>query len=252
MPMVGLKCGKCLKDVDVDHFGPQKCLHVPRAMAEQVLVDQRDRPEGWTVTMVQGSIREHIIKKTQPYRIDPVKHMSMQLGTSQHAMLGWHDYPVIGKSHRYHGTISGLKLSGEPDLWEGGDDVADYKFTGSLFRMKGPKYEHRVQVSLYAELIEQQTGVRPTNGVLYYGGFGQSMKNFRFDIIPLEECLDSKVDRVRTLLDNIILAREYEEGRLKLDDIPCGCKEVFFGKASKADNYCDVSLQCRELEGSVF
>ena len=254
MPLVGLKCGKCLQDVDVDHFAPDRCLYCPEALAKAVLQSSANRPLGWSVTMIQGSIREHILKQERNYRVDPVKHMSMELGTAMHGVLGRYDYPDNqGRAQRYYGSILGLAVSGEPDLVSFHENIiADYKFTGGLFRIKTSDLKHRIQVSLYAELARQQDGLEVKHGVLYYGGFGQKMLTFKFDIIPLEECLDWKVDRVRTLRDNIELIKKYELGNMGMADIPCGCQDTYFGPVCKADRYCDVSSECRALDEIPF
>ena len=254
MPLVGLRCGKCLEDVGVEHFGPDRCLHCPEALAKTVLKGGEHRPLGWSVTMIQGSVREHILKAERNYRVDPVKHMSMELGTAMHGVLGWHDYPLNkGRAPRYYGKILGLAVSGEPDLVSIQEDIiGDYKFTGGLFRMKTSDIKHRVQVSLYAELARQQDGLDIKQGVLYYGGFGQKMLVFKFDIIPLSECLDWKVDKKRTLRDNIELIKAYEAEEIGLCDIPCGCKDIFFGPVCKADRYCDVAEECRKVDGVPF
>jgi len=210
--------------------------------------------------MIQGSIREHILKQEKNYRVDPVKHMSMELGTAMHGVLGRYDYPKHeGRAVRYYGSILGLAVSGEPDLVSNDETIiADYKFTGGLFRIKTSDLKHRIQVSLYAELARQQDGLNIEHGVLYYGGFGQKMLTFKFDIIPLNDCLDWKVDRVRTLRDNIELIKKYEDRatgeaiKVGISDIPCGCQDTYFGPVCKADRYCDVSSECRALDEIPF
>jgi CRISPR/Cas system-associated exonuclease Cas4 (RecB family) len=233
-----------------DHFGMDKCLYCPRSMAEVVMAGQ-DRPAGWSVTMVQGSIREAILKKEIDYRVDPVTHMSMELGTAMHGVLGYKDFPASGRAPRMYGKIHGLSISGEPDLMND-HTIGDYKFTGGLFRIKHADIKHKVQVSLYAELAKQMFGQKIDTGVLYYGGFGQRMLTFKFPIMSVDECLVSSVDRERTLATNFDLARRYEYGDLKVEDIPCGCKDTFFGPVCKAERYCDVSRECRALDGVPF
>jgi len=246
MPVVGLLCKTHAEEVQPDHFGLGKCMYVPKAMATDVMEKDKDRPNGWSVTNLLGSVREVAILRFLDVVVDPLHWFKMQKGTAIHQWLEKRD----GYQPRFFGEISGLQISGVPDLISSAPTrIGDYK-SGRPPHTMAYK-ENIVQVSLYAELI-RQSPLKWNLGmydIIYLGG--NQPVTHSGPLMTLTECLDYEVATDVTVANNIEMCKEIDKliasGLHPKDailagtfDRPCVCARIKYGKYTKAERYCPV------------
>lgn len=210
-----------------------------------------------------GCPRRAAIEEAVDFAVDPLDLNPPIKGTAWHAFVE-SAAPKELAELEVSGTIAGVKLNGKIDrlrqLTSGDWAIEDWKCI-SDFQIKwrkadGVKIEHRVQASLYAELIDQMGRQRPTVGLIWYTssvGGKDALMPAKFDLMPLYEALAVKPYEgdytVRELLEQA--ASHYEDG-VSWDELPMAGKSIRFGTKSACD-YCSVKSECWSAErGAPF
>ena len=276
----GLICPIHAQGVQPDHFGAGRCIHTtePDAMA---VLNEPDRPLGWTVTELLGSVREAAINKFLDVCVDPNFYHEAHNGTAIHEwMEHW-----TGIQPRYFGEIDGLAVSGLPDHIrlppkdEGRPRIiVDWKGKPPYPREARPS--NIVQVSMYVHLMSENKEGRPppTHYQICYKNAPAPvwLPEEPAEVWSIDQCLDHVVaelpetwhgSKVVTVRDNIDMAKSIDAMMAKkvpaIDAIrvstpgvageptaPCVCAVQMLGRVSKMDRYCAVKHIMCEKEGA--
>jgi hypothetical protein len=266
MPITSWICAACGgREVPLDHFATTSCgekVHPDYAAA--ILADRADQYVTGKVRVSHGlgCPRRAAIEESEGFAVDPLDLNSMLTGTAWHAFVEragpkeWVEVEVSGK-------LAGVQVAGKMDrlrqLSDGTWAIEDWKHVndfGVKFISAGPKAEHKIQTSLYAELLEQCGSQRPTVGIIWYHSSQQgkaALTSHKFDLMPTHEALDQRpYDCDYTVAELLKQAASHYEDGIKWQELPLAGKSIKFGTKT-ACNYCSVMSVCREAEvGAPF
>lgn len=248
MPITRWYCGKCRANVPLDHF-EERCNHVHPDFAAAVLADSRkERAKGAHVTSVIGCPRRAAIEGMVDVAVDPLNYNAILGGT------GWHRLMELASNRpelcevEVRGVIDGVELVGVIDRLHPPTAISDWKTTSEwaekwLSKPKveggGVKAEHLVQMSLYAELVEQTQGWRPLHGVVWYRTH-KVMLPFAEELWPLGKVLDFRPLNgeftVRELINQLAQGASWTE-------LPLAGQSQMYGTKTACD-YCSVREVC--------
>jgi hypothetical protein len=263
VPIIGWICHKCGgREVPLDHFRTTSCGRViPPAYTDLILRDregQAARAGEVRVTMALGCPRQAAIEQSEGYYADPLSFNAMLTGTA------W-DTAINHRHMKMEGTIDGVTVTGEIDniglsSSEPGEVVIEDWKHGSDFSAKYKregKPEHRLQTSLYGEILQQvqpQLRGKVNRGRNWYH-FSVSGKDAMFPVeyplMPLDEILATKIGEytVRELLhqadDHFTHGKPWQE-------LPQVGATIFFGQKRMCDHYCAVRDVCWRAAGQPF
>ena len=265
MPIVGFWCQNCAEPADEAHYAPWSPCEsgITAGHIQNIMMHGDGRPtSGWSVTQIKGCLRSVIIERTEKCIVDPAAYLLMELGSAWDHWITRREGPKV----RWHGTLGGLEISGEPDGWraydpqEGplGEPIAqviwDYKNGTAPRTGDGKGYtqgvwdDHRWQVSLYA-FISPYTF---DHGYIFYNAYGGKAGKVckrRFDLIRSEEALLAhKMSKGWDVAENIYRAKQLEGHPAA--DYPLTGRSIPMGKKTLCD-WCTVRDRCEELDGSV-
>lgn len=175
--IVGFYCQKCRVRVPLDHW-ESACDAVHPDFAAAVLADsRRERQPGIHVTSIIGCPRKAVMEVDAAVYIDPLTYNAILGGTAWHGLMeGASNKPELCEVE-VRGAVGGVELVGKIDRLHPPTAISDWKVTSEwaekwLNKPKdeggGMKAEHLAQMSLYAELVEQSLGWRPTRGTVWY------------------------------------------------------------------------------------
>lgn len=192
--LIGWYCQKCRANVPLDHYETCQAVHPDYAAA--VLADSRkDRSDGIHVTSALGCPRKSAIEQSAEIYIDPLSYNAMLGGTAWHGLMEAASMRPDLCEVDVAGTIGGVPLVGRVDRLHPPATISDWKTTSEWaekwLKQDGAKREHIAQLSLYAELVEQTLGWRPTHGVIWYRTH-KSMLPFGEPLWRLEQTLAFK------------------------------------------------------------
>lgn len=176
--IVGWYCIKCRSNVALDHWESGVCNAVHPDFAAAVLADsRRERGDGIHVTSVLSCPRKAAMEASAPVSIDPLTYNAMLGGTAWHGLMEAASSRPELCEVEVRGAVGGVELVGKVDRLHPPTAISDWKVTSEwaekwLSKPKdeggGMKPEHLAQMSLYAELVEQSLGWRPTYGKVWY------------------------------------------------------------------------------------
>ena len=209
-----------------------------------------------------GCPRKAAIEESVDFAADPLELNAMLTGTAWHAFIESAGPPDMVEVE-VSGTINGVLVNGKMDrirlLTDGTWAIEDWKHVndfGVTYIKDGPKREHVVQTSIYAELVEQSGRPRPTAGLIWYHssqGGQKALTPHKFHLLPLHEALEHRpYDADFTVMDLLKQAASHYEDGLRWDELPLAGKSIKFGGRNACD-YCAVRSVCLEAEkGAPF
>lgn len=187
MPQIGWKDPASGTEQGFDHWLQEaeafgQALDMPyeilAGIAEQV--QGKDRPDGITVTQLNGCPRAVHIERLFDYYVEPLDNYFAFRGTLTHGVLEQFGDPVAVKEQRYYRTYRDIRISGQVDTWRivGTDNDAWYTHLwdtwlsvdfgmpetkpelpkGARFRIRDFKSKHDVPTGTYLAKRYQQQG----------------------------------------------------------------------------------------------
>ena len=209
-----------------------------------------------------GCPRKAAIEEAVEFAVDPLELNAMLTGTA------WHSFveaagPKGAVEVEVSGIINGVRLNGKMDrlrrLTDGTWAVEDWKHVndfGLKYVKEGPKKEHVVQASIYAELCEQSGHIRPSVGLIWYHSSQAgtaALTPHKFNLLPLYEALAHHPYECEfTVMDLLRQAADHYEAGLRWDELPLAGRSITFG-AKNACGYCSVKSICDEADkGAPF
>lgn len=268
MPIIGWYCGKCRSNVPLNHF-EGGCNYVHPDFAAAVLADSRkQRAEGAHVTSALGCPRRGAIEGVANIHVDPLGYNAMLGGTAWHQLMQTASNKPELCEVEVRGVVGGVQLVGTIDRLHPPTAISDWKTTSDwaekwLSKPKaeggGMKLDHLAQMSLYAELVEQTQGWRPTHGIAWYR-MQKSILPFAEPLWPLAQVLDYRPVNgdftVAELLDQLHRFSEWKEGRgafrCEWAELPLVGETQKYGTKTACD-YCAVRETCwQQAKGAPF
>jgi len=267
MPIAHWICAGCGgREVPLTHFAETECgekVHPDYCTA--ILNDREGQYVKGAVRVSHGlgCPRRAAIEEAEQFSVDPLELNPPIKGTAWHAFVeaaAPRDYAEL----EVEGTISGVKVRGKIDrlrkLPSGDWAIEDWKcisdFQIKYRKLDGVKLEHRIQASIYAELLDQMGRERPTVGIIWYSssvGGKDALMPAKFDLMPLSEALNSRpYDCEFTVLELYRQAASHYEDGVRWDELPLAGSSIIFGSKT-ACNYCTVQSICTEADkGAPF
>lgn len=262
MPIIGWACPACKKRVPLDHYetDPNCGLAIHPAYAQAILTDRAEphHTEGMvTVTAGLGCPRSRALENSdEELFVNPLDYNALLAGQA------W-DRFITGEKIILKGEINGIPMAGEIDsIRRLGTDLLleDWKHSNNnqqrfmkkeIEEGKAVKYEYRIQTSIYAELYEQQTGERPTRGMVWnhYSGAESSYNRvlipLLYKFVPLEEALAFKPYSGEYTVGELYaqVASLYGNKPVTWADLPLVGKTMSFGTKDYC-SYCQVREAC--------
>lgn len=267
MPIVGFYCQKCRSNVPLNHF--ETCDSVHPDFATAVLVDsRRQRAEGIHVTSALGCPRRGALEANMPVYVDPLAYNAVLGGTAWHALMQAASSKPELCEVEVAGVINGVKLVGKIDRLHPPTAISDWKTTSDwsakwLAKPKaeggGMKTDHLAQLSLYAELVQQTQGWRPTHGIAWYR-MPKEIQHYAEKLWDLQTVLDYKPVSgdftVAELLGQLDHFAKWQAGRgafrCEWMDLPVVGETQKYGNKTACD-YCAVREPCwQQSKGAPF
>jgi len=265
MPIAKWYCARCKADVALDHFATTECgetaVHPDYAAAILGDRDSQHTKGAVRVTHGLGCPRRAVIEHVEDYAVDPLDCNAMLTGTAWHAMM-----ERYGQPNRVEVAVTGVVETDGRDIRVAGKSdylyrqtVQDHKHVGDdklRYKLKdGATPEHRVQLSLYAELASQSGHERPTKGVIWYHtskAGKDALTPMPVELMPIDEALahrpyqgDYTVAELYAQADDGFRTGDWRA-------MPLAGKTQRFGYRVACD-YCSVRSICTEGEtGAPF
>lgn len=262
MPITGWVCQACGgRDVALDHFANTKCGldSVHPSYAAAVLDHERKHyARGSGVAEVSNGLgcpRESAIMATESVSIDPLKNNAAIGGTAWHGLI--EGYPEGGQvEHVVRGWIDGVPVQGKIDrlrrpVIEDWKTKTDWK--ARSIAKDGAEPDHVAQLSLYAELVEQQDKWRPMVGIIWYRFHASGIKPITVRLWSITETLDYRPAKGRYSVRELLhQTDDFLGGRTTWQDLPLVGEHLTYGDKSKCD-YCPVFRTCQTAaRGAAF
>lgn len=254
MPITAWLCPRCNREVPLDHFATSECGQTTchPDMANAIL---KGRSEHYAQGVVEvshalGCVRNYAIQHSEPYSVDPLSMNALETGNAWHSHMERGSADPSNTEVQLKGVIAGVTVVGKTDRLRPPDLIEDHKHK-SDFSAKYVKDEadltHMAQLSIYAELCQQQLGWTPKHGIIWYhfsmaGEKGIIPKRFR--IMPIEAVLELKPhDGQYTVGELLVMAQHVfgEGGRWQ--DLPLAGTTMMFGQRDMCA-YCGVRSVC--------
>lgn len=255
MPITGWWCAKCRARVPLDHY--DVCPGVHPDFAAAVLADnQKHRTEGIHVTQALGCPRRGLLEKAEDVHVDPLAYNAMLGGTAWHKLMETASTKPELCEVDVAGVVNGVKVVGTIDRLHPPTAISDWKTTGDWAEkwLKKPKAEgggmkldHLAQMSLYAELVQQTQGWRPSFGIVWYR-MQKEMLYFAEELWGLNQVLDYK-----PLGGDYTVAELLEQCQsTDWKALPLVGESMRFGTKTACD-YCAVREHCwSQAKGAPF
>jgi hypothetical protein len=275
MPLVGLRDPQTLEVFDlknaVEHF--EEAGLVPREITALVAQEGEgrinSRPFISPSIMDPGSTcrRQMMIERYLDYVLDIHKVWAAKEGGVWHdafASIGagddWYNEYMLPPQHKGR-TVKRMEIF--PGVWIRGivdrakkdwSEVHDFKTTKPAKKDYGLKQDWKVQVNIYARMIEQLYGVKPKMYVwrMIRGSYEPS-NVFRKFSVP--ELTDAEWAKVQAFSESLVakleaceaLVDEKEAIKMLIKNTPMDGIGMFGNK--KCELYCAVQEQCYSIEG---
>lgn len=247
MPIVGFYCPACRMRVPLDHYETCGAVH-PDFAAAVVADSKRERAAGIHVTTVIGCPRRAALEESAELYVNPLTYNAVLGGTAWHSLMETASTRPDLCEVEVWGVVEGVELVGKIDRLHPPTAISDWKTTSEWAEKwlnkpvgegGGMKAEHRAQLSLYAELVEQSQGWRPTHGVVWY----RTHKNIPHFAEPLWSLAETLAFHP--------LGGEYSVGELieqaaaglSWQELPLAGESQAYGTKSACD-YCAVKDLC--------
>lgn len=251
MPLSGWDCPVCHDHkAPLDHYAKSSCGEsIPADYVGAILKGRSERYSKGevTVTVGLGCVRQRAIEAAEPTFPDPLSMNSMLTGTAWHSLMEYGSVDPTNTEVEVAGVIDGLPMRGKVDRLLPPDAIADHKHQKDSARkyLKGAKPEHAAQLAIYAELVQQSKGWRPTRGIIWYHDAAAGFAPMVVDPLPtLDAALTYRPFggefMVRELYQQ---AAEFYAGRKKWEDLPMAGESMRFGVQSMC-NFCPVRDAC--------
>jgi len=266
MPISRWICNGCGgREVPLSHFSDTACgelVHPDYAAA--ILKDRSEQYISHAVRVSHGlgCPRRAAIEESVDFAVDPLSQNAMLTGTAWHALVEAAG-PNALVEVEVEGVVADVKVRGKMDrlrkLHNGDWAVEDWKHVGEFglkYVKPGPKPEHIVQTSIYAELVAQVNRPRPTVGLIWYhssSGGKDAMVPHKFPLMPLHEAVNHRpYDCDFTVGELLRQAASHYENGVKWEELPLAGASIKFGAKTGCD-YCGVRSICKEAEvGTPF
>lgn len=257
--IVGWYCIKCRANVPLGHF--ESCDAVHPDFAAAVLADsRRNRGTGIHVTSVLGCPRKAAMESVAHVHVDPLSYNAMLGGTAWHSLMEAAASRPDLCEVEVRGAVGGVGLVGKVDQLHPPTAISDWKTTSEwaekwLSKPKaeggGMKPEHLAQLSLYAELVEQSLGWRPTRGKVWYRTH-KTMLPFIEELWDLETVLSFHPlggnYSISELITQAAMAAEHGHWQ----EMPTAGESMAYGQKSACD-YCSMREPCwSQSKGAPF
>ena len=257
MPIVGWSCSVCRNDkAPLDHYAKTVCGEsIPADYVGAILRGRDDRYSKGEVTVTQGLScpRRMAIEASEPTYPDPLSFNAMETGTAFHSHMEAGSVDPANTEVVVGGTVGGIALRGKVDRLLPPDTILDWKAKADTSRskIKGAEPEHVAQLSIYAELVQQTQGWRPTKGVIaYHFHSAPAFIMAKVTIMAVGEALSLKPHGGDYSAAELYhQASEYYAGK-PWADLPMAGKSMSFGRNSACD-YCSVRDLCWIKEGGA-
>jgi hypothetical protein len=187
--------------VSLDHFATTECgerIHPDYCAAILGDRDGQHVKGAVRVTHGLGCPRRAVIEHVEDYAVDPLDCNAMLTGTAWHSLMERYGRPgtvevsVAGNLATPGGSVA---VAGRSDCIVG-EHVHDHKHIGDdklRYKLReGATPEHRVQLSLYAELRAQGGHERPSKGVIWYHtskAGKDALTPMPVELLPIDEAL---------------------------------------------------------------
>lgn len=270
MPIARFICRGCGgREVDLDHFSKTACgesvCHPDYAAA--LLADRAGQYTSGSVRVTHGLScpRRAAIEESESFAVDPLDANAPLTGVAWHSLMEKFGSKTDCEVE-VSGTVGGVALKGKIDrIRMIGDEMIleDWKhindFSVKYIKQDGAKLEHRVQLSIYAELVHQCMQVRPVRGIIWYHssvGGKDALIPQPVSLISVEDALkvhpygcDYTVDDLYKQMDLFFAFQPKYNWKTAL---PLAGASIRFGSKTGCD-YCSVRSICMEAEtGSPF
>jgi hypothetical protein len=270
MGIIGWACPGCKRKMDLDHFNTTPCGAVVHPdYANAVLQMDADHYISGVVEITHGLScpRARAIESEVSVYVNPLDYNALLIGRAWDGYLEAHGVPELCKL-QVHGQLAGVEVYGEIDRLrriksQDGNIylvVEDHKhgnnFAQKYAKQEGPKPEHIIQASLYAELLAQMGQERPTHGAIwnhYSGANAEPLTPFLFLLWDTITCLNYKpFGGQYTVADLYQQTARRFSGEVHWDDLPLVGNTMSFGTKLMCD-YCAVRETCfTEDTGAPF
>lgn len=252
MPIVGWDCPSCGRaSVALDHYETTECGEkIPSDYAAAVLASRNGHQSGVVeVSHGLGCPRSYMIQQYENYSVDPLSQNAPESGTAWHGHMEKHSTDKKNTEIALKGTIAGIEVHGKPDrIHPDKRRVDDHKNIGDFqvkyIKEEGAKQTHRMQLSLYAELIDQQLGWRPRTAVIFYHSAGSGFFPKKIGLSELGDVLtehplngEYSVQQLLEQTDSVIKREKTWR------DLPLAGQTQTFGSKTMCD-YCAVRSVC--------
>jgi hypothetical protein len=253
-----------LRTVPLDHFEKTDCgrkIHPDYANA--VLRSRREHYAQGVVEVSHalGCPRSYAIQNAEDYAVDPLSLNSMETGTAWHHWMQRASVDPEMTEVELDGEIDGVRIVGKCDRLRQDQTptaIEDWKhsndFRAKYLKSEGVPLTYQVQLSLYAELCEQNFGWRPEIGRIWFhttGGDGLMPKEVT--LFSVEEALVIRPTNgtltVRELLhqadDHFAKGRPWQK-------LTLAGESMMFGQKNMC-SYCQVRDLCwTQSRGAPF
>ena len=254
MPLSGWICPGCHREVPLpshkppvanDHFeGPcGEIVHSDYANAVMKGRQGHEKDVGQVrVSNLIGCPRSYAIQQSENYYTDPLSGNSAETGTAWHSHMETNSVDPSNTEVEVSGTLIGIKVAGKVDRIRNGM-IEDWKHQNDFAKkyLKEPKPIHVAQVSLYAELVAQSKGWRPTHGIIW-NHFTTGMVPMKFPIMALGDVL-AMVIGSGTVLDNLQEMAKFAASKIKWAEMRMVGEKIEYGQKTACD-YCPVRGIC--------
>lgn len=254
MPIIGWFCKHCRANVPLDHYDHCNSVHPDYAAA--ILGDSSEKHrEGVYLTSGLGCPRKGAIEKVVGSYVDPLGYNAMLGGAAWHKLMEKYTKQPELVEVPVAGLLGGIQVVGRVDRLRPPVWVEDWK-VGNDFAEKyvkdGPKAEVVAQLSVYAELVEQTLGWRPTKGRIWNRFHGKGILPVAVELWPIDQALgfrpfggDYSVGELLRQGDHFL---QWLAGttplRCEWQDMPLAGETQKFGGSKTMCDYCSVREVC--------
>jgi len=254
--IVGWLCAGCGgRQVDLQHFATTKCgesvCHPDQAHA--IIKENSEHVSSGAIGVGRGlgCPRSYAIQDAEPFHVDPLKLNAIDTGKAWHARMEWGSIDPGNCEVDVKGVIRDIAIAGRVDRLRPPDTIEDWKHGNDFSRKycKEPKPAHVAQLSIYAELVAQCKGWRPSVGIIWhhFSGSGKdAVVPLKFALWPIEKALAYKpYNGEFTVFEHYQQASAFFEKYTTWKELPLAGVEMKFGDKSHCE-YCFVRSICTE------
>lgn len=264
MPITAWNCGVCgFQNAPLDHYATTDCGEKVHPSYAAAVLRRNVGHYGRGLKAVEVSdclgCPRALGLSMADYAVDPVKHKASLSGTAWHEEMEQATWDVMFLSpdanmsndlvveQIVHGAIEGVSIIGKVDcLRPSSRLIEDWK--GKADAKKALTYgldDYVAQLSLYAELVEQDLKWRPTRGIIWLHDHKQILPQ-PVELWPLERVLAYKPKKGSewTVAGLMKMAGMVRAGGVSVETIPLVGETMQMGGGDIC-TYCDVRVPCK-------